>query len=140
MKRTIIVAIIAALAFAAAGADGLDALLARNESLPRPPASESDMRMVITNKAGQSRVRQIHAYSATDADGTDRQLLVFLAPADVRDTRFLTIDYEPGGKDDEQYMYLPALRKVRTIGSSGGDSKTGAFLGSDFSYADIGTL
>ena len=140
MKRSIIVAIIVALAAAAAGADDLDALLARNESLPRPPASESDMRMVITNKAGQSRVRQIHAYSATDADGTDRQLLVFLSPADVRDTRFLTIDYESGGKDDEQYMYLPALRKVRTIGSSGGDSKTGAFLGSDFSYADIGTL
>jgi len=85
-------------------------------------------------------VRLIHALSSTDADGTDRQLLVFLSPADVKDTRFLTIDYESGGKEDEQYLFLPALRKIRTIGTSGSDSKTGAFLGSDFSYADIGTL
>ena len=98
------------------------------------------MKMVITNKAGQSRVREIKAYTKTEADGTDRQLLVFLAPADVRDTRFLTVDYEAGGKEDEQYIYIPALRKVRSIGTSGGDSKTGAFLGSDFSFADIGTL
>lgn len=140
MKPTIIAVALAALALGAAGAQDLEGLLARNESLPRPPASESAMRMVITNKAGQSRIREIQAWSATDAAGTDRQVLVFLSPADVRDTRFLTIDYEAGGKDDEQYIYIPALRKVRTIGASGGDSKTGAFLGSDFTFADIGTL
>jgi len=139
MKRPILIAALAALA-AALPAQDLDALLSRNESLPRPPASESEMKMVITNKSGQSRVREIKAYSKTEADGTDKQLLVFLSPADVRDTRFLTVDYEAAAKDDEQYIYVPALRKVRAIGASGGDSKTGAFLGSDFSYADIGSL
>lgn len=118
----------------------LGSLLSRNESLPRPPATEGEMRMVITNKSGQSRVREIKAYTKTEADGTDKQTLVFLSPADVRDTRFLTIDYEESGKADEQYIYIPALRKVRTIGTSGGDSKTGAFLGSDFTFADISTL
>jgi hypothetical protein len=140
MKRTAIILALAALAASAVGAQDLESLLARNESMPRPPASESSMRMVITNKAGQSRTREIKAYSSTDAAGTDRQILVFLSPADVRDTRFLTVDYESGGKADEQYIYLPALRKVRSIGTAGGDSKTGAFLGSDFTFADIGSL
>jgi len=140
MKRTAIIFAFAALAASVAGAQDLESLLARNENQPRPPATESMMRMVITNKSGQSRTREIKAYSSTDAAGTDRQVLVFLSPADVRDTRFLTIDYESGGKADEQYIYLPALRKVRTIGTAGGDSKTGAFLGSDFTFADIGSL
>ena len=141
MKRTAIVAALAlSIAAATAGAQDLEALLVRNESQPRPPATEGEMKMVITNKAGQSRIREIKAWTKTEADGTEKQMLVFLSPADVRDTRFLTVDYKPGGKEDEQFIYIPALRKVRTIGTSGGDSKTGAFLGSDFSFADIGTL
>lgn len=140
MKITTLALGIAVLLVGTAGAQDLESLLARNESLPRPPATESTMRMVITNKSGQSRVREIKAYSSTDAAGTDKQVLVFLSPADVRDTRFLTVDYESGGKADEQYIYLPALRKVRSIGTAGGDSKTGAFLGSDFTFADIGSL
>ena len=140
MKRTLMAAAFAAALAAVLPAQDLESLLRRNETQPRPPATEGEMKMVITNKAGQSRVREIKAYTKTEADGTDRQLLVFLAPADVRDTRFLTVDYEAGGKEDEQYIYIPALRKVRSIGTSGGDSKTGAFLGSDFSFADIGTL
>lgn len=140
MKRLLMIAAMAASLAAAAGAQDLGALLTRNENQIRPPATEGEMKMVITNKAGQSRVRDIKAYTRMEADGTNKQLLIFLSPADVRDTRFLTIDYAAGGKDDEQYIYIPALRKVRTIGTSGGDSKTGAFLGSDFSFADIGTL
>ncbi len=140
MKRTLMAAAFAAALAAVLPAQDLESLLRRNETQPRPPATEGEMKMVISNKAGQSRVREIKAYTKTEADGTDRQLLVFLAPADVRDTRFLTVDYEAGGKEDEQYIYIPALRKVRSIGTSGGDSKTGAFLGSDFSFADIGTL
>jgi len=118
----------------------LDALLERNENQIRPTATEGDMKMIIVNKAGQERVREIKAYSKTEADDTTKQSLIFLSPADVRDTRFLTIDYKDPAKDDEQYIYIPALRKVRTIGTSGGESKTGAFLGSDFTFADIGAL
>jgi len=140
MKRTILLAVFAASIAAAASAQDLESLLVRNETIPRPPATEGQMKMVITNKAGQSRVREIKSYTKTEADGTDRQLLIFLSPADVRDTRFMTVDYEAEGKQDEQYIYVPALRKIRTIGAAGGDSKTGAFLGSDFTYADIGSL
>jgi len=140
MKRLLIIAAMVASMAAVAGAQDLNALLVKNESQIRPPATEAEMKMVITNKAGQSRIRDIKAYTRMETDGTNKQLLIFLSPADVRDTRFLTIDYATAGKDDEQYIYVPALRKVRTIGASGSDSKTGAFLGSDFSFADIGTL
>lgn len=123
------------------GAQTVDQILDKAESQPRPPASRADMKLVITNKAGQSRTREIEAWSATAPNGDNKQVLVFKAPADVKDTRFLTLSYDDPGKKDEQYIYIPALRKVRTIGTSGGeDSKTGSFLGTDFTFADLGTL
>ncbi len=138
------VAALAALSLAlvtfSAAAEDLGSILDKNENMPRPAASVAEMRMVITNKAGQSRTREIQAWTAYAEGEYNKQMMVFTAPADVRDTRFLTIDWKDAAKPDEQAIYIPALRKVRTIGASGGDSKTGAFLGSDFSYADIGTL
>jgi hypothetical protein len=126
MKITTLSLGIVVLLVGTAGARDLESLLVRNESLPRPPATESTMRMVITNKSGQSRVREIKAHSSTDAAGTDKQVLVFLSPADVRDTRFLTIDYESGGKTvwifdssknlpgiDESYFTLRFLERGR---------------------------
>lgn len=141
-RRTIIAALLGGILGMGSFAQdvNLETLLSRNENQPRPTATEGDMKMIILNKAGQERIREIKAYSKTEADDTTKQTLIFLSPADVRDTRFLTIDYKDPAKDDEQYIYIPALRKVRTIGTSGGDSKTGAFLGSDFTFADIGTL
>ncbi|MGL1892484.1 MAG: outer membrane lipoprotein-sorting protein [Spirochaetaceae bacterium] len=118
----------------------LDMILSKNENMAMPPASTAEMRMVITNKAGQSRTREIKAFTQSIEGEVNKQMLIFTAPADVRNTRFLTIDYDDSKIADEQAIYMPALRKIRTIGSSGGDSKTGAFLGSDFSYADIGSL
>ena len=56
MKRALFAALIAvAFGAAAAQAQDLDALLKRNETQPRPPATEGEMKMVITNKAGQCR-------------------------------------------------------------------------------------
>ncbi len=121
-------------------AQDLNSILEKNENMPMPPASKAEMRMVITNKGGQSRTREIRAFTQSKDGEYSKQMLIFTAPADVRNTRFLTIDYNDPGTADEQAIYMPALRKVRTIGSSGGDSKTGAFLGSDFTFADIGTL
>ncbi|MBN2442896.1 MAG: outer membrane lipoprotein-sorting protein [Spirochaetales bacterium] len=135
------------LLFAAAGsfvpgfAEDLDMILNKNENQPRPPGTKSEMKMIIVNKAGQERTREILAYSKNEENGDTKQVLIFQAPADVKNTRFLTIDYKEEGKESEQYIYIPALRKVRTIGTSGGDdSKTGAFLGSDFTYANFSAL
>lgn len=141
MNKTIVW--LAALAMALAWniqAQTLEEILDRIENQRRPPGSVADMTLTIINRAGQQRVREIKAYAQTLPNGDTRQMLVFTGPADVRDTRFLTIDYKDPNKADEQYIYIPALRRVRQIGTSGGESRTGSFLGSDFTFADLGTL
>lgn len=60
-------------------------------------------------------------------------LMRFVAPADVKGTGFLIIEHQ--NTDDERYLYLPALRRVKRIASSG---KGGNFMASDFTYYDIG--
>jgi hypothetical protein len=71
----------------------------------------------------------------TRDDGPDtRNLLFFMSPPDVQDTGLLTYDYDDPDRDDDQWLYLPALKKSKRI--AGGD-KSGSFMGSDFTYADM---
>ncbi len=93
----------------------------------------SDMEMILIDKKGNERVRKIKAFSKDKGEDTLR-LMFFLHPADVEDTAFLTYDYDTADKDDDQWLYLPALRKTKRIASS---DKTNSFMGSDFSYADM---
>ena len=98
----------------------------------------SDMEMVLIDKNEQTRSRAIRTFNKdkiTDAGQEDRQqLMFFLSPADVKDTGFLTYDYEENAKDDDQWLYLPALRKTKRIAST---DKSGSFMGSDFNYSDM---
>ena len=92
-----------------------------------------DMEMILIDKHGKKRIRTIRSFSIDQ--GEDRyNLMFFLSPADVKDTGFLTYDYEAAGKDDDQWLYLPALKKTKRIASS---DKSGSFMGSDFTYADL---
>jgi hypothetical protein len=92
-----------------------------------------DLRMVLIDKGGSQRNRGIRAYRM-DVGPDTYSIMFFLEPADVKDTGFLTYDYEDTSKDDDQWLYLPALKKTKRIAS--GD-KSGSFMGSDFSYADM---
>ena len=92
-------------------------------------------RMVMLIKDGLGRTRKRVATSRLlDFDSGTKQLILFEAPADVRNTGLLSIDYSSGEKDDDQWLYLPSLRKSTRISSS---DKSGAFMGSDLSYADM---
>lgn len=93
----------------------------------------SDMEMVLIDKKGQKRVRKIHTFSKDKGEDTMR-LMFFLHPADVKDTAFLTYDYDDPNKDDEQWLYLPALRKTKRIATS---DKSSSFMGSDLNYSDM---
>jgi len=93
----------------------------------------ADMEMILIDKRGKKRVRRIHAFNKDKGEDTFK-LMFFLEPADVKDTAFLTYDYDDANKDDDQWLYLPALRKSKRIASS---DKTSSFMGSDFSYADM---
>ena len=93
----------------------------------------SDMRMILIDKRGKERVRKIAVFRKDKGDDTLR-LMFFLHPADVKDTSFLTYDYDDPNKDDDQWLYLPALRKTKRIATS---DKSGSFMGSDLTYADM---
>jgi outer membrane lipoprotein-sorting protein len=93
----------------------------------------SEMTMVLIDKRGNERIRRIKSH--TKFKGKDkRQIMFFLHPADVKGTGFLTYDYDDDAKDDDQWLFLPALRKSKRIAS--GD-KDGSFMGSDLTYADM---
>lgn len=93
----------------------------------------SDMRMVLIDKNGDTRVRTIRSYEKDKGEDKQR-IMFFLSPADVKDTAFLTYDYDAYEKDDDQWLFLPALRKTKRIASS---DKSGSFMGSDFNYSDM---
>ena len=93
----------------------------------------ANMEMILIDKKGQERVRKIKTFSKDKGKDT-LKLMFFVEPADVKDTGFLTYDYYSGEKDDDQWLYLPELHKTKRIASS---DKSSAFMGSDFSYADM---
>jgi len=92
-----------------------------------------DLEMILIDKRGNQRIRKIRSFGK-DFGEDDYQLMFFLSPADVKDTGFLTYDYDDDSRDDDQWLYLPALKKTKRIAT--GD-KSGSFMGSDFSYADL---
>jgi len=95
--------------------------------------AKSDMEMILIDKMRKKRIRKIASFSR-DKGEDDLRLLFFLAPANVKNTGFLTYSYDAPGKDDDQWLYMPALKKTKRIASS---EKTNSFMGSDFTYSDM---
>lgn len=87
--------------------------------------------MVLVDADGDAKTRIIEQYGR-ETEGLSSNVIVFHRPASVEGTRFLSI--ERADRDDDQWIYLPALGRVRRIaGSEGGNS----FMGTDFSYDDL---
>ncbi len=89
--------------------------------------------MELIDRRGKSRVRETLGYRRYFGD-EKRTVLFYRSPTNVKGTGFLTYDYADAGTDDDQWLYLPALRKIRRISSS---DRGDYFLGTDFSYEDI---
>ena len=94
---------------------------------------QSELTMTLTNSRGDTRVRTIQQFLKEFSDW-DKKVMFFKLPADVRNTSFMNWSYDSGA-DDDQWIYLPALKKVKRIAS---DSKSDYFMGSDFTYDDLG--
>jgi hypothetical protein len=95
-------------------------------------AESSDITMKLITKNGSERVRKVTQLSKDLSNTTKGTLIKFLYPADVKNTGLLTL--EEIGKEDDVWLYLPALKKSRRI--SAGD-KTDNFMGSDFTFEDL---
>ena len=95
--------------------------------------SEALSTLTIIDDKGRERVRKLAMVTKLYGNGElEKKLNRFLAPADVKGTGLLTFDYEK--KDDDMWLYMPALRKTRRIISS---EKAKRFMGSEFSYSDM---
>lgn len=95
--------------------------------------SEAVVKMSIISDKGQVRERTLAlATKIYDSGKTEKRVYRFLSPPDVKGTGVLIFDYD--AKDDDVWVYLPALRKTRRIVSS---QKSKSFMGSEFSYADV---
>lgn len=93
--------------------------------------AKSEMVMTLINANGQERERTMRS-QMLEQKGGDKSLMEFLTPADVKGTKFLS--YEHADKDDDQWLYLPALKRVKRIASK---NKSGSFMGSEFAYEDL---
>ncbi len=93
--------------------------------------AKAEMVMTLINANGQERQRTMKSM-VLEKKGGDKSLMEFLTPADVKGTKFLS--YEHADKDDDQWLYLPALKRVKRIASK---NKSGSFMGSEFSYEDL---
>jgi len=95
-------------------------------------SSIAQTEMILINASGQQSIRQLEMKTLEGENG-DKTISTFLTPADVKGTKTLT--HEHTDRDDDQWLYLPALKRVKRIASS---NKSGSFMGSEFSYEDIG--
>ena len=94
--------------------------------------SRSKMVMILRNKRGQQSKRELEIRTLEVKDDGDKSMTVFHTPRDVRGTAMLTFSHPI--EADEQWLYLPALRRVKRIASN---NKSGPFMGSEFAYEDF---
>jgi len=92
----------------------------------------TELSMVLRNRQGQESKRKMRSkILEVEGDG-DKSLIVFDYPRDIKNTAFLS--YTHALKADDQWLYLPALKRVKRISSN---NKSGPFMGSEFAYEDI---
>ncbi len=118
---------------AQAAEPNLAEIVRKSQSVNKMVDSTSDATFTLINKAGQERVRKTIGVSKLEANGEDNMRMTrFMAPADVKGTVSLLVEHSAG--DDDMWIYLPALKKVRRLVSS---NKKDSFVGTDFSYGDV---
>ncbi len=93
----------------------------------------SDVSMVITDSQGRQRDRGFRILRYTDKQGGEQKFYVYFEkPADV--AKMVYMVWKHIGRDDDRWLYLPALDLVRRIASS---DKRSSFVGSHFVYEDV---
>ncbi len=92
----------------------------------------ASMVMILRNRSGQESRRNLRIKSLEIEGDGDKSLTIFDTPRDVKGTAFLSFTHPI--KADDQWLYLPALKRVKRISSS---NKSGPFMGSEFAYEDL---
>lgn len=94
--------------------------------------SKAEMKMILRNRHGEESIRDMRVrVLEVNGDG-DKSMFVFDRPRDVKGTGLLSYSHKVG--NDDQWLYLPALKRVKRISSA---NKSGSFMGSEFAYEDF---
>jgi len=95
----------------------------------------ANLRMVLRNRQGEESIREIRLKNLEVQGDGDKSMSIFDSPADIKGTSFLSFSHSV--KADDQWLYLPALKRVKRISSS---NKSGPFMGSEFAYEDLASF
>lgn len=111
---------------------GAEQIMSQSRDLTLIESLGSTITLNINEKNGTSRRRVISMVSGSFPGGTEKRMIKFIEPADVRGTAMLIVDNK--NISDDMWIYLPALKKTRRIVSS---EKGKSFMSSEFSNADM---
>lgn len=111
-------------------------VIERHDSLYDGDTAVIDYRLILIDRRSRQRERELRMYSKDYGEDT-RSLSQFDSPADIRGTAYLNFDWNDPDSDDDSWLYLPSLQRVKRIATS---DTSDSFLGSDFTYADINGL
>jgi len=96
---------------------------------------QAQMEMILIDRRGEETRRELELFSLEVSPDEERSLIYFHSPRDVRGTGLLTYSFRDG--DEEQWLYLPALRRTKRIAASG---RSSPFMGSEFAYEDLAPM
>ncbi len=90
--------------------------------------------MVLIDAHGEKVIRVMRGKTKEVKGDGDKSISIFENPKDVKGTKMLTWSHK--SKDDQQWLFLPSVRRVKKISSK---NKSASFMGSEFSYEDLGS-
>lgn len=96
-------------------------------------SSATEAQFILIDKKGRQRVRRTKGFMKKYGDD-QKDISIFYFPPDIEGTGFLNYSWGESGKDDDIWMYLPAINRTKRLPSS---DRAGSFMGTDFSYADF---
>lgn len=138
MKKALFILVACMMATFGATAQNLSGrdIIQKVKDRPDGDTRYGEMELTLIKKNGSSRQRKVTSWAMDEGKDT-KKMMFFTYPGDVKGTGFLTWDYDQIGKEDAKWLYLPAMKKTRRI--SGSSSKTDYFMGTDFTYDDMGS-
>jgi outer membrane lipoprotein-sorting protein len=95
--------------------------------------SEAEMQMLLIDAHGTQVERIMEASVLENIKEGDKSITAFIKPTDIKGTKLLT--WTRVDDDNKQWLYLPKFKRVKKINST---NQAGSFMGSEFSYEDIG--
>lgn len=132
LRRVAMIFLLPLLTIVSASAQDAKAIVKLSHDAVKVSSFEAISTLTITDSKGNKRIRTNTMASMSLPDGTEKRIIKFLSPAEVKGTGILIFDYPE--KSDDMWIYLPALRKTRRIVSR---EKSKSFMGSEFSNANM---